>query len=504
MKAKSQLTASEERLADASGWLRHSLVAAVAAASFAVQGANGGDSLLEMPGAFDAALGAAESSEQPFAPLDAFYDETLFDEQLQPAQAVGSSPAARSGVRPTTPITTPRLGARSTARTSALVGLASIPYMIGDTGAGTCIGLQGIVNAELNHPTLACARLNIAEANTALPVDRLYYSYRHFHNASTVSAYQFHRDLDYDRHLIAWERTFWDQSASVELRLPIEQHITSPVFTTLVPSAGIVELLDATQPSKVTEIGNVSGIFKYLLWESDTTALSGGLGVTLPTARDVDYFLNVDGIVSYPDNPGLTADVQSVTVARFANETVYLEPFLAWLVHPPGPWYHMGFFQVETAANPTRVTFFGNGAAQFFQNGAPVGTYVYQSDFPGRLELFSQTLMRLNLGLGRLLVDRPAAPWLRHVTGLAELHYTTTLNDANLTEVPLTTLGTIGSPTLQTITIGNGMNRVDILNAAAGVSMDLAGWTITHGAIVPIREERGFDFEYNLQVQRPF
>jgi hypothetical protein len=439
------------------------------------------------------------------SPADSRLSATTWqiDPQVLAAQAAPPAPAAAAPPRGVTPIAAQRGGAPALAST-AVVGLASVPFMIGDTGAGTCIGFQGLVEAELSHPTLACARLNVAEANTALPVDRLYYSYRHFHNASAVSAYQFHQTLDYDRHVIAGERTFWDGAASVEMRLPIERHLTSRVFTTLTPALGIVELLDATEPARTTELGNIAGIFKYLLWESDAVIVSGGLGVTLPTARDVDYLMTVDGTVEFHDMPGMTADVLAVSSARFANESVYLEPFLAWLVHPGGAWYHQGFLQVETAANPTRVTFFGQGVASFEENGVPIGIVAYEALFPQRLDLHVQPLMRLNLGVGRLLIDRPTAPGLKQLAAVFELHYTTTLADANLTEVPLTDLATGGAPTFQAITIGNADNRVDILNAAIGGAVQVGAWSVTNGFVAPIREERGFDFEYNLQVQRLF
>lgn len=428
-----------------------------------------------------------------------------FDPHVLAVQAQTPTPAAAPTPRGVTPVAARRSGTPALAST-AVVGLASVPFMIGDTGAGTCIGFQGLVDAMLSHPTLSCARLNIAEANTALPVDRVYYSYRHFHNASKVSAYQFMEVFDYDRHLIAGERTFWDGAASVEMRLPIEQHLTSRVFTTLVPSAGIVELLDATQPTTTTQLGNISAIFKYLLWESDAVIVSGGLGLTLPTARDVDYLMTVDGTVAFPGMPGLTADVSAISSARFANETVYLEPFLAWLVHPGGAWYHQGFLQVEAAANPTRVTFFGAGVAEFSEGGVPVGIVAYEALFPQRIDLHAQPLLRLNLGVGRILIDQPRAPWLRQVAAVGELHYTSTLADANLAEVPLTDVATGGAPTFQTITIGNADNRVDILNAAVGAAVQLGPWSVTNGFVAPIREapDRGFDFEYNLQIQRLF
>jgi hypothetical protein len=249
----------------------------------------------------------------------------------------------------------------------------------------------------------------------------------------------------------------------------------------------------------------MSLIFKMLLWERQTFAMSGGVGVTLPTAQDVNYQLAVDGEIEFPDFPGLTADEAAAFQAVFANETVYIAPFLAW-VAAPSRWFHQGFLQFEVAANPSRVTIDGDGATLFLDNGSPIGFYDFFTPVPVRADLFAQTLMRLNLGWGYVLAEGVHRSRPSQLAALFELHYTTTLQDANLTDVPLTTQSSVGTVPLQTIEIGNDNNRVDILNAAAGVSGRWGLWTVTNGLIVPLREapDRGFDCEYNVQVQRMF
>lgn len=432
------------------------------------------------------------------APLPVIEDPEIELVQLNTGPRV---PSLRGNQSPTVA----RAG-RAAAQTVGAVSLASVPYMIGDTGSGTCLGFQGLIQARLSHPSLTCARLNIAEANSPLPTNRLYYSYRHFHNASTISAYQFSETLDLDRHLIAWEKTFWDDMASVELRLPIEQRIRSDIFSIIAPDFNVVDPLVAPGDGRDTELGNIAGIFKYLLVERDWFALSAGIGVTLPTSQDVEYNLAVAGEIAFPSSPGLTADMNAAYQGDFANETVYLEPFLAWLTLPAERWFHQGFLQIETAANPSRVTFDGVAATDFYQNNVFVGFYDFFTPVPQRVELFSQTLMRLNLGLGYFLVDQPQNPGLKHLVTMAELHYTTTLQDANLSNVPLTVDASAGTVPLQTITVGNGLNRSDLLNAALGVSAHMGDWIVTNGFIAPLRrdQDRGFDFEYNLQLQRLF
>jgi hypothetical protein len=426
------------------------------------------------------------------------------DPHLEPAQAVVPRLSLDTRRRS---VANNRTTAGRAAGSAAFVGMASVPYMIGDTGAGTCLGFQGLLQAQLSHPSLACARLNIAEANSAVPTDRFYYSYRHFHNASTISAYQFRETLNLDRYLLAWEHLCWDGMASFELRLPLEDRMRSDIFSIIAPGFGVVDPLVGPNGGRRVELGNIAGIFKYLLVERDWLAISAGLGITLPTAQDVEYNLAVAGEMEFANNPGLTADIAAAYQGIFANETIYLEPFLAWLVKEPASnWFHQGFLQVEVAANPSQVSFFGDGATLFSQNGVPIGFYDFFTPGPEQVDLFAQTLMRLNLGTGYLFVDNPQASGLKQLTALFEMHYTSTLQDANLSTIPLTVASSVGTVPLQDITVGNGKNRVDLLNVAMGVSMNHGGWIVTNGVVAPLRNEanRGFDFEYNMQIQRPF
>ncbi|BBO34718.1 hypothetical protein [Lacipirellula parvula] len=431
--------------------------------------------------------------------------ELAIDPDVAPAQMLYSPLMQPPAMRPPLPTRTPATMQRPALRSATAIGLASVPYMIGDTGAGSCIGFDGLVTADLAHPTLACSRLNISEANSPLPTDRVYWSYRHFQNASRVSAYQFNETVNLDQHTLAWENTFWDRTGSLEIRVPIQHQMQSDIYSIIAPSFGVVDPLVSDSGGREVALGNVSAIFKMLLTERETFALSGGVGFTLPTARDVNYQLAVDGQVEFPNSPGVIADEAVAFQSVFANETVYISPFLAWAYAPPARWFHQGFFQVEVAANPSRVTVNGDGATLFLDSvGNPIGFYDYYTPVPVRAELFSQTLMRLNLGWGYIFSQNQNPNRYHRVSGLFELHYTSTLQDANLTNIPLTTQSSIGTVPLQTITIGNQDNRVDILNAATGVSIEVGNWVFTNGVVAPIQNCCGFDFEYNTQVQRRF
>jgi hypothetical protein len=403
-------------------------------------------------------------------------------------------------------------------------GLASVPFMIGDTGAGSCISYGSFLDVELGHPTLACGRLNVAEANTPLPIDRLYYSYRHFANATPTRVFQYSEDFDVDRHTLAGERTFFNEMMSMEIRVPIEYRLNSQSGTyavnafdqTIAAPAGFDPIFGFGS-DRQAELGNVSMIFKALLMERRNFAMSVGLGVTLPTAKDVTYDATIDEYITFQQAPFLARyAIQLSSIAT--NETVYLAPYSAWIYQPNERFFHQGFLQIETPANDSFFLIDGGGLAAFDTNNNGIVSnnfpdpgdtqYGFITPFPvGFTKLQPQTLMRLNLGWGYVLSENARANWIQKLTGLFEVHYTSTLNDATFGTVQLITLSGSSITGLDTITVGNKNNRVDIVNLTTGVTANMGNWVMTHGFTAPVKDcecSRGFDFEYNLQMQRPF
>jgi hypothetical protein len=378
--------------------------------------------------------------------------------------------------------------------------------MIGDSGLGPSVGFTGLMQIELNHPTLGVSRLSVADANSPLPVDRLYYSYRHLENASGVNFFGLSDSVDLDRHLIGWEHTFWGRSSSVELRLPLDDRLNSRFASRFAPlGSGVDPLIGAGGDSRV-ELGNVAAIFKFLIWEDAGLAISGGLGVELPTARDVDYAVAIEGELPFPNNPGLSGDTLAGFLTIFNNETVFLDPFLAWASRPAAGWFHQGFVQVNVAANPSRVLFQGGGETLFLQNGVPIGLYEYFTLLPVPERYSQQTLLQLNLGGGRIFIDEPRSSGFQQLAVLAELHYTTALNEAHRANLPLEVATALGTIPLPAVDVGGLRDGVDFLNAVAGLSADYAGWKVVNGVIVPLRDspDRGFDFQVNVQIQKPY
>ncbi len=443
------------------------------------------------------------------------------DDKVTPVQMLAPQRSPRTARRP-----------RRSAVAQRNSNLASVPFMIGDTGAGSCVSYGNLIDVELGHPTLGCSRLNISEGNTPLPTDRVYFSYRHFANATPTRVFSNFQDFDVDRFTFGGERTFFGGMMSAEIRLPIENRLSSAIGTSIVtldpPSIpGSVLGINPITNGRETELANISMIFKALLIERKDYAVSVGLGVTLPTAQDVTYDATMQTFVQ---RDVLTLDHLSLSTIA-ANETVYLAPFMSWLWTPTPRFFHQGFLQVEVAANPSRFHTVASGLTTVDLNGDNFwdpfdptdGTIGYNTPTNplagvgpglGTTELQPQTLLRLNLGFGYVLHENKHADWIQKLTGLFEVHYTTTLSKAKINSIPLNlTFNGVPFPSddpifsgINSIDVGNRDNRVDIVNLVAGLSANVGNWVVTNGVTAPITtgSDRGFDFEYNLQLQRPY
>ncbi|RIK83437.1 MAG: hypothetical protein DCC67_05920 [Planctomycetota bacterium] len=434
------------------------------------------------------------------------FDQAISAPDVELAQMLAPLPGAIAPSR--TPVSQRRPSAP--ARGAMVSGLASVPYMIGDTSAGTCATIHGLfANADIAHPTLACSRLNVSENNTPLPVDRLYASYRHFHNATHLRFINVHEQVNLDTLVLGGEHTFWDGLFSIEARLPIEGRLSSDLAT-FDPDLTDNQLPTGFTGLRRTELGNASTVFKMLVSQRDAWLLSTGLGVTWPTAQDFHFRSHVVGTFDdfEPEFPaGTTLSTDLLLDMQAANETVYLAPFMAWLWSPRPRWFHQGFCQVEFAANPSTIKISADGEAQAnIPSFPPIDGILLVLARDSLAELHPQTLLRLNLGMGYIVKDDPRARWVQTLTGLFEAHYATTLEDAKFSTVPSYLFVGNSFMTIDEARIGNASNRVDIVNLAAGVQANAGRFVVTNGVVAPIRKspDRGFDFEYNLQVQRPF
>jgi hypothetical protein len=278
-------------------------------------------------------------------------------------------------------------------------------------------------------------RTRLTDDQNPLPRDRLILNYDYFANATLAPG-----GFDVHRAAAGIEMTFLDQWASVEARLPFASTLDSAIG-----SGGLT--------SRATELGNLFTCVKALLIRSDTINVSTGVAVSWPTAEDT-RLIGPEG--------------QELIVIE--NQSYIVEPFLAFLFTPDDrffaqAWVHGGF---DATGSPVFTNFDGRGLIE-----------------AGRLR--DQRLLTTDLQVGYWIVRNPSGKGLRGLAPFIELHYTTTLNDAELVD------------TASGFQIGSDNRRYDEINMTTGFSALLgSNLLLTAGLVVPLGGDGDRFFDYQL------
>lgn len=391
---------------------------------------------------------------------------------------------------------------RNTTRTASRSRRSSrTPYMIGDspydefhTGSMQAGGfaIEGLDIVSVNHPAFNANRFNASEAGSFMPTDRFIFTYRHLHNASSTNYLGNLDTVDVDRFLLGVEKTALDGMVSAEFRMPLLVQLDSDLT-----------IAENGSAHRDVELGNLSVTLKALLANRRKFAVAAGLAVNIPTAKDFDFEQSVeDAPIIIDEVNGVTGMANFGTVGRFKNDTVSLIPYLAWVVRPTPRFFQQGFFQIDAPLNSSEACLDVSG------NITPDTDYSMldiTSTTTGEFE--RQTLLRLNMGFGYWLKQGRKQGVPTGLAALFEVHYTTNLDNANTFVAPL---GTLNDPsaTLDDIDIdaiaGDAGNDFDVVNLSSGLALDLGGCVITNGIVVPVTDDRVFDFEYNLQINKRF
>ena len=257
--------------------------------------------------------------------------------------------------------TLPNLAANSNA--------SSIPNFIGD-----------VADVQPISSSLA-QRQKFAENASPLPRDRVFVNYNYFDGVQTFNGNQ-----GVSRITPGFEKTFFDQLTSVEMRLP---------FTTGLPNSYDFR---TERDSGGTELGNFTMYLKGLLYRSPEMAVSSGLGIQLPTASDTVFYNQGDEVI------------------RLANRSVHLMPFLAATYTPGSRFYAQGALQLDFDANGNPLFVPGPNGSRDRLGVAQDQTFLYASIASG------------------YWVYRVSNPNERGLTGIAptvELHYNTSLQQSD-------------------------------------------------------------------------
>jgi hypothetical protein len=374
----------------------------------------------------------------------------------------------------------------------------------------------------------------VAENTSPLPLDRVYYRYNYYNDALSVSGIGNQQITDpktgivgqaaavkfYDAHINTFglEKTFFDRLMSVEIRVPFVSTLASKidlsagqvVGTNGVDANGntvfqVNNTFGNTFGHDDTEFGDMTVVLKGLLCQTRTLAVSGGLAVGIPTAPDSRIRVtDFSGDVRFQ-----TADIIRTREFRIANDTWSLSPFVAALATPTDRFFAQGFLQFDfpigdstinhsSVTNlPGLATFANNVAAAQSTPGYRIPPYSEQSS------IGEQTLMHIDIGTGYWLMRCPEARWITGIVPTAELHYTTTLDNAQI----VTLTGDpffIGVPNLEPRPqVGNQRNRMDILDVTLGSTFVIGKKaTVAAGVAFPLKgvDNRTFDWEFLFQV----
>ncbi len=457
-------------------------------------------------------------------------------------------PAPEPGKEPRPPAPTPPEPELAPERAVALgseetVALAA-PNMIGNLlGAGRSVSffinrtqgavfINGLGSTNISNP-------KVAENNSPLPEDRVYFRYNFFSKALSVvgvsgappvfdpvlgafrqgTTTKFYDDNQYT---FGFEKTFFHRCLSVEVRIPFSQTLSSDLNLSSgrvigtsadsvdtdgrplpgIPSLRIVETPQATLGNERTEFGNMTVVLKALIFGTPQVAVSTGLSFGLPTGDDthvrVTDFLGQSNVNS--------VNLERVRDFQINNDTVSISPFLAVLYKPTDRFFVHGFAEFDFPLNSSPVTY----TETVPQNvGAPFvattpGTMT--PPFTVHTNIDEQSLFQLDLGIGYWLFRNPEGHRLTGLAPTIEMHYTTTLNNADIVTLPRDS-STIATPnallTPPAPTVGNRNNRLDIIDLTLGTTFEFARrWTLATGFSLPMRaqDNRTFDWEFQLQL----
>jgi hypothetical protein len=282
----------------------------------------------------------------------------------------------------------------------------------------------------------ATRRVKLSENGSPQPRNRVFFNYNYFNDVIAGLG-------DVNRYSLGVESTYWNGIGSFELRLPVAATMSN---TQVVEAIG----------GRETELGNLSLFWKHVLYQTDRGLISGGCGVGAPTARDARLILR-DG----------------TELLRIENQAVHLQPFIAAMSAPTERFFWQTFVQFDLDLNGN--TTYGDLLGQDLR----------------RLGVIQDAnLLFVDVSTGYRIYENPYACLVRNAYAIAELHYSTTLQDED-------------SISANGFLIEGFTRRFDVLNTTLGVDFRLRDRINVRPAMtIPLRtnDDRHFDYEASVQV----
>ncbi len=298
----------------------------------------------------------------------------------------------------------------------------------------------GIINlATVTVDTVG--RTKVSDDNSPLPRDRVFFDYDYFNRVPLTPAGQ-----DVHRYTPGFEKTFFDQMASIEVRMPFAATLDSD------------QTLGATQNMRNAEFGNLHVTLKGLLYATPCLHVAAGLGIDIPTADDTQLFVN------------------NREFLRVRNEAVVLTPYIAYLVTPNDRLFFQNWLAFDLLTNGNSVILLPGNV---------------ESANVGRLN--DQNVLQIDAQLGYWLYKaEDHCAWVTALAPFVELHYNSSINDADGVQ-------------FSRFSLAPRSGHFDELNLSTGVVAQFGdNCTLSLGAAFPLKEGTNRSFDYQLGVRANF
>ena len=306
-------------------------------------------------------------------------------------------------------------------------------------------------------PGLNVGFVKLVENTSPIPRDRVYFNYSYFHNAN-ISAER----ADINRFVPGFEKTFFDQWTSIEIRTPFAATLSNTQQVQGGACGGLSEYRDV-------EFGDMSVVFKSFLMQRDTWGITGGMQVLLPTAQST--FIN-----------GTNQNGLPTQFVYVENQSVHTMPFVGSVWAPSDRWFNQAMLQMDVDTN---------GSPAYVNSQLQPGISKTQLDSAGRI--IFPTFMYLSFSTG-YWVYQGNGPGLTGFSPMMEVH----VNQGMTQFQPLNAYG---------YTLGNDLGVLSVTNGLVGCNLEYnKRSTVTFAYVTPLGGgfDRFFDGEFRAFVNWRF